>query len=273
MDSFLENRQISTMETLHEEHIMIDEQTNDIVTDLKGENEELSANLDNESPKAVISEKEALYGVKVLTEDAIEVDMYDFDKTAIPFDSQLKYWGYCMLHNPWIILMLPFQFIWGVMMGMKIISVKTCKKVAFWFANFINNKRNVEKFWDKYEKQIYDWFRPENRNGRKVVLISASPDFLIEEIARRMGVDYCIATTMSKRYTMVGEICRKKEKVVRLNKQLPNIIVKDVYSDSINSDKYIFNLGERCFLATKGELKEIEKPSLDDNSKKDPYEK
>ena len=221
-----------------------------------------------------ISEKEALHGVRLLTDEAVEVDMYDFDKTAIPFDSQLRYWGYCMLHNPWIILMLPFQFIWGVMMGLKIISVKTCKKVAFWFAIFINNKRNVEKFWDKYEKQIYDWFRPENRNGRKTVLISASPDFLIEEIARRMGVDYCIATTCNKKtYTMIGEICRREEKVVRLKKQLPNIIVKDVYSDSIKSDKYIFNLGERCFLATKGELKEIEKPSLDAVDKKDKYTK
>ncbi|MBO5982710.1 MAG: hypothetical protein J6Q06_02400, partial [Clostridia bacterium] len=32
---------------------------------------------------------------------------------------------------------------------------------------------------------------------------------------------------------------------------------KDVYSDSINSDKYIFNLGERCFLATKASLKKL----------------
>lgn len=215
------------------------------------------------SAQAVITPKEAQFGVKVLTDEAIEVDLYDFDKTAIAFDSQLKYWGYCMAHNPWIILLVPFQFIWGVMMGMRIISVKTCKKVAFWFANLINNQKNVEKFWDKYEKDIYDFFLPENRSGRKTVVVSASPAFLIEEIAKRMKVDYCVASTFGKRYTMVGEICRKQEKVVRLKKQLPNIIVKDVYSDSIKSDKYIFNLGERCFLATKGVLTEIDKPSLD----------
>ena len=259
------------MNELHEEQIIVDEQVIETLPEVKQDADDAPA--DEISTECVISEKEASYGVKVLTDEAIEVDMSDFDKTAIPFDSQLKYWGYCMLHNPWIILMLPFQFIWGVMMLTRIISVKTCKRVAFWFANFINNKRNVEKFWDKYEKQVYDWFRPENRNDRKVVLISASPDFLIEEIARRMGVDYCIATTMSKRYTMVGEICRKNEKVVRLKKQLPNIVVKDVYSDSVNSDKYIFNLGERCFHATKGELKEIEKPSLDAVGENDIYSK
>ena len=258
---------------MHEDKTKIDVQSYDSLTEEEHKVDETVKVQDNHSNQFSITEKEALNGVRILTEDAVEVDMYDFDKTAIPFDSQLKYWGFCMLHNPWIILMLPLQFIWGVMVGCKIISVKTCKKVAFWFANLINNKRNVEKFWDKYEKQIYDWFRPENRNGRKTVVISASPQFLIEEIARRMEIDYCIATTMSKRYTMIGEICRKEEKVVRLKKQLPNIIVKDVYSDSIRSDRYIFNLGERCFLATKGELKEIEKPALVDPDEKDFYAK
>lgn len=259
------------METLDQEKIAVEVQTNDNLTDLEQCKNQVAYSLNCESERCPIAEKEAQHDVKVLTEEAIEVDIYDFDKTAVPFDSQMKYWSYCTLHNPWLILLFPFQLVWGVLMGMKIISVKTWKKIAFWFANFINNKRNVEKFWDKYEKQIYDWFRPENRGDRKVIVISGSPDFIIEEIARRMKVDYYVATTMSKRYTMIGEICRKKEKVVRLKKQLPNIIVKDVYSDSIISDKYIFNLGERCFLATKGEVHEIDKPSLD-GGKKDPYE-
>jgi hypothetical protein len=139
----------------------------------------------------------------------------------------------------------------------------TREKGTVLFANLINNQKNVVKFWDKYEKEIYDFFRPENRSGRKTVVVSASPAFLIDEIAKRMKVDYCIASTFGKRYTMVGDICRKEEKVVRLAKQLPNIVVKDVYSDSVKSDKYIFNLGERCFLATNGVLTEIDKPSLD----------
>ena len=248
----------------HDTQKIIDGQTVEHSPEALAKEDELAVKVeDSSADKYAITEKEAKYGVRLLTNEAIEVDLYDFDKTAIAFDSQLKYWGYCMAHNPWIILLVPFQFIWGVMMGTRIISVKTCKKVAFWFANLINNENNVVKFWDKYEKEIYDFFRPENRSGRMTVVVSASPSFLIEEIAKRMKVDYCIASTFGKRYTMIGEICRKGEKVVRLKKQLPNVIVKDVYSDSVKSDKYIFNLGERCFLATKGHLEEIEKPSLD----------
>ena len=27
----------------------------------------------------------------------MQVDIYDFDKTVVPFDSALKYWGFCMV--------------------------------------------------------------------------------------------------------------------------------------------------------------------------------
>ena len=143
----------------------------------------------------------------------MQVDIYDFDKTVVPFDSALKYWGFCMVHNPWIILLLPFQFIWGMMMLTHIISVRTCKKVAFLYIRLINNEKNVKKYWDKYEKYVYDWFKLENRK-RTTVLISASPDFLIEEIARRMNVDYVICTTHDRKHgIMRSEVCRHAEKV------------------------------------------------------------
>lgn len=187
----------------------------------------------------------------------MQVDLYDFDKTVVPFDSALKYWGFCMVHNPWILILLPFQFIWGMMMLTHIISVKTCKKVAFWYIMLIDNEKNVKKYWDKYEKYVFDAFKPENR-ARASVLISASPDFLIEEIAKRLKFDYVIATTHDRRTgTMKGEVCRHDEKIERLKRELPDIEVMDVYSDSVKSDRYIFELGKRDFLVTKGNIEEI----------------
>ena len=120
-----------------------------------------------------------------------------------------------------------------------------------------NNEKNVKKYWDKYEKYVYDWFKPENRK-RTTVLISASPDFLIEEIARRMNVDYVICTTHDRKHgIMRSEVCRHAEKVRRFREVLPDAEVMDVYSDSIKSDRYIFALGKRDFLVTKGKIEEF----------------
>lgn len=198
----------------------------------------------------------------------MKVDIYDFDKTVVPFDSALKYWGFCMLHCPWILILFPLQFIWGVLMLTRIISVETCKRWCFCFIKLIDNEKTVKRYWDKYEKAVFEWFKPENR-PRTTVLISASPDFLIEEIANRLKVDYCICTKHNRKNgVMEGSVCRKEEKIRRFRAELPDAVVADVYSDNVRSDKYIFSLGERCFLAQNGRLKEFDYSKLIDNAAK-----
>ncbi|MDE5601284.1 MAG: haloacid dehalogenase-like hydrolase, partial [Clostridia bacterium] len=93
---------------------------------------------------------------------------------------------------------------------------------------------------------------------RKCVLISASPNFLIEEIAARLKVDYCISSLHDERNgKLIGKVCRRDEKVNRFKELLPNAEVCDVYSDSVKHDKYIFSLGKKRFLAKKGTLEEL----------------
>ena len=41
------------------------------------------------------------------TQNAMEIDIYDFDKTIVPFDSGTLFVGYCLLHYPWCILWMP----------------------------------------------------------------------------------------------------------------------------------------------------------------------
>ncbi len=196
-------------------------------------------------------------------ESKMKIDIYDFDKTAIPYDSALHYWFWSMAHCPWTLILLPFQLVWGFLMVTKLLPVPIFKKIAFNFVRLINTEKTVKKYWDKHQNDIYDFFKPENRDkSRKAVLISASPDFLIKEIADRMEIDYCIASPHSaKNGRLLGRVCRKEEKVARLNELLPDVEVENVFSDSLDHDRYIFALGKHCYLADKGKLKEIDFPT------------
>ncbi len=189
----------------------------------------------------------------------MQVDVYDFDKTAVPYDSAMKYWYWCLFHRPYLLLIVPFQLIWSLLALMRIISVPTYKRGCFRFVSFVNTKKTVKKFWDKHQKDVYPFFLPQNRaKDRKCVLISASPRFLISEIAARMRVDYCIATDHDERTgRLLGKVCRREEKVNRFKALLPDAEVVCVYSDSVEHDRYIFELGKIKYLADKGELKEI----------------
>ena len=183
----------------------------------------------------------------------MEIDIYDFDKTIVPFDSGSRFALYCLLHYPWIIIYLPIVAVSAILMLLKVINFTSFKKTCFMFVPLIPLKKAVNGFWNKYEKEVHKWFF--NRK-RTCVVISASPDFLLEEIANRLSFVYLICTRHSKKSgIIIGENCRDGEKVRRLYEKFSDIQVIDVYSDSIKHDKPIFSLASgQCYQVVDSEL-------------------
>ena len=132
-----------------------------------------------------------------------QVDIYDFDKTLVPFDSGS---------------MVPVQ-------------------------------RAAKGFWEKHLHQVYPWF---TQKKRPAVIISASPDFLLEELQRRLGLPYLLCTRHNpKTGRILGQNCRGEEKVRRFHRAFPGVQVVDVYSDSLGHDKPIFGLATgTCYHVT-----------------------
>lgn len=178
----------------------------------------------------------------------MKIDIYDFDKTIVPFDSGSLFIGYCALNYPWIILYLPIMIVAFILMLIKVINFTKFKKVCFMFLPFIPKEKAVKGFWDKHEKQVHTWFKDKPRHA---VVISASPDFLLEDIGARLGFDTLICTRHNaKTGAIIGENCRGEEKVRRLYEKFDknSIEVVDVYSDSLKHDKYIFALAtNKCY--------------------------
>lgn len=182
----------------------------------------------------------------------MKLDIYDFDKTMVPFDTGSLFWLYCLLHYPWIIICGPYQLIAAILMFLKVIDLTTVKGPFFCFIRLIPLEKAVRKFWDKYESKVFDWARKENRE-RFSVVISASPDFLINEIERRIGFDDFICTKHDKNGKVIGKNCHDSEKVRLFREKYPDAHVVNVYSDSIENDKFIFSLGENCYNTINGE--------------------
>ncbi len=188
----------------------------------------------------------------------MDIDIYDFDGTIVPFDSGSLFCGYCLLHYPYLLLILPIAvpvlLIALILMLAKIISFTDFKKLCFLFVPLIPLNKAVKGFWDKHEKEVHKWF---NNRNRYTVVISASPDFLLGEIQNRLGFDKLICTKHShKTGAIIGENCRDEEKVKRLylefDKDKINVI--DVYSDSLKHDGPIFSLAKgSCYHIVKSE--------------------
>lgn len=183
----------------------------------------------------------------------MEIDIYDFDKTIVPFDSGSLFIGYCFIHYPWIAVYFPVLIIAALLMVLHIISFTKFKKICFMFVALIPLDKAVKGFWDRHEKQVHKWFFDRKRYS---VVISASPDFLIEEIQERLGFDKLICTRHNRKTgVIIGENCRDEEKVKRLFSEFNrnNIKVIDVYSDSFTHDRPIFSLAQnKCYHIVRG---------------------
>lgn len=175
-----------------------------------------------------------------MNKNITEIDIYDFDKTIVPFESGTRFLLFCVTHYPWLILYLPVVGVAGLLMALRVISLKAFKRYCFGFVKFIPLEAAVRRFWDKNAKKANEWVKNKSRTR---VIISASPDFLLGDIAKRLDFDYVISTRYDmKTMRVIGENCRDDEKVKRFKDEFPNAKVIDVYSDSIEHDRPIFSL-------------------------------
>lgn len=185
----------------------------------------------------------------------MEYDLYDFDKTVYPHDSETVFLIQSMLTHPWLLFLAPYQ---AVCLCLFFLGFgDRFKGKCFCFLRFLNGEKLVKSFWKRQEKKLYPLFKPENR-GYPTAVCSASPEYLIRPICEKYGVEVIIATKMDIRTGRIeGRNCKNDEKVNRLKAALPDAEFRRVLSDDLKSDIHIFRLGKTCFKARKGKLYEM----------------
>lgn len=182
-------------------------------------------------------------------------DLYDFDKTVYPQDSETVFLFYCILYRPYLIILAPWLLLNLILYFLGFGD--QFKGRCFTFLRFIDAEKMAKKFWKNQKKYIYPIFNPENRE-RPIVVCSASPEFFLKPICDEYKVDVMIATRMNPKTGKIeGFNCKDKQKPLRLAEALPEAKFINVYSDSLKNDIHIFELGEKCFHARKGKLTEM----------------
>lgn len=169
------------------------------------------------------------------------MNVYDFDKTIYHGDSSIHFWLYCIKRNPFILILLPIQLLNYILIQLKVTQNKS---MFFSFVRFFKNEKIVSDFWDKHEKNLCTWYLEQNK--KTDVIVSASPQFLIQEIARRLGVD-CIASNISfQTGKCLDKNCKGPQKVVFFRQKYPNQEVEKSYGDS-ETDRFIMELAKEAY--------------------------
>lgn len=177
----------------------------------------------------------------------MKVNLYDFDKTIYEGDSSTDFFFYALSKNLKILILFPKIVLAAIKYKLRIINKTKMKETIFSFLKYVNNVDElVDSFWKTHEIYIKDFYLKKDHS--KDIIISASPEFLLKPICKKLNVLDLIGSDVDKKTgKFKKENCHGEEKVRRLNQKYKDLYVCESYSDSL-SDIPLLKLAKKSFI-------------------------
>lgn len=175
------------------------------------------------------------------------MNTYDFDKTIFYPDSSYTFIVWYLRRHPLQRLRMMPRLIWfGLLYLLRIIPKEEIKSGTFYFLRWIPDlEKEINLFWDEHEAGICKWYLDQKRDDD--LIISASPEFIIGNISKRLGVSFISTKMDNSTGRIIGTNCSGAEKVRRFRELFPNGVTEAFYSDSL-SDTPMAKIADKAYL-------------------------
>ena len=162
------------------------------------------------------------------------MNVYDFDNTVFYGDSTFRFYRYCLLRHPSMLLRLPVLAFDALFLLKK--DKQRFKQRAFGFLKRLKDPEGtVTRFWDKNIRRVKPFYLQKMRDDD--VIISASPEFLIVPAVKRLGNATVMASPIDIHTAVYsGPNCHGEEKVRRYRQKYGEAPIDEFYSDSHSDD-------------------------------------
>ncbi len=192
------------------------------------------------------------------------MNIYDFDGTIYPTDCSIDFCLWCMKRQPklWFTF-LPKALKNLILRKMGKMTEATMQREFFGYLTLVKDfDEQIERYWDKNEKRIASWYMAQKRPDD--LIISASPNCIIEPIANRLGVRF-MATDFDREFgVFLNKMKYAKEKARYIIDQgFP--MIENFYSDSL-ADTPLALLAEKAHLVTNKASTVVDWPDLDEKT-------
>lgn len=181
------------------------------------------------------------------------MNVYDFDGTIYKGDSTLDFYLFALRRKPALVCCWPRQLRGILLYKLHKISKTDMKEYFYCFLQKIPAEEMLEEFWNEKQCRICSWYLQQKKADD--VVISASPEFLLQPVCERLQIKSLIASRVDMhtgRYA--GKNCRGKEKVERFYAVYPQGQIEKFYSDS-QADLPLAQISGKAFLVKNGSIK------------------
>ncbi|MBO4823001.1 MAG: haloacid dehalogenase-like hydrolase [Clostridia bacterium] len=181
---------------------------------------------------------------------------YDFDKTIYDGNCFVDFYFYCLVRRFYIIFLLPYQAVVGLLYVVRLIDRKLCKQLFHVYLFFIGGKvKLITQFWQTHLSKIKPWYLKQKRDDD--VIISATPKFFLQPACDALKIKHLVATQMNMRTGKIdGDNCYGVSKVTMFKETFgANVVLKAFYSDS-KSDIPMMQFAEKGYFVFGNVIKE-----------------
>lgn len=182
------------------------------------------------------------------------MNTYDFDETIYSGDSEFGFIEYVFAkYKSLKKYERRYRFYRFLQKKLGVISRDRARIKTFSFLKALPNvDKELDEFWALHAKNLKKWYLSVRREDD--IIISATPAFILEPIAKKLGVQL-IATEMNKKTgELYGTYNYGKEKVRRFKEVYGNVQPEKFYSDSF-SDEPMALLAKEAFMVFGEEIR------------------
>ena len=159
------------------------------------------------------------------------INVYDFDKTIYYNDSTSDFYVFCLKRHPSVAKHFPKTALAFIMFLLGIKTKTQFKEVMYEFLLEVDIEKDLPDFWESHKCRIKPFYLQHKKADD--VIISASPEFLLEPICSDLGVGCLMASKVDpKTGKYTGINCHGKEKVRRFREKYGESPIDEFYSDA-----------------------------------------
>ncbi len=188
------------------------------------------------------------------------MNVYDFDNTLYKGESMVDLFLFYLKKNPGLI-----KYFTGVMKVLKRYKKgevtindmveKYAPVVSKETEKILDAENDPKEFWDKHQKNIKPFYKSLQQPDD--VIITASPDYTMREICRRLGINNLICSEFDIEKNKLTFMCLKENKVKAFRERYPDTEIENFYTDSPANDKPLIDISKHAFLVEGNKITKI----------------
>lgn len=188
------------------------------------------------------------------------MNVYDFDNTIYDGESCFDLFLYFLKKKPSLVLLLPKVVTAFAKYKRGRVTVEDflkqyAPKVGEMFRSIPDIEKEMSVFWDAHMKKIKSFYGEKRRDDD--LIITASPDFSVKEVCKRLGIGNYLATRVDLQTGEILHFNLREMKIKAFFEEYPGCEIEEFYTDSPENDGPLIDIAKRAFVVRKNKITRI----------------